>query len=136
LDATDEASKVPVPAAGWQVTAEEAITLDPVSPKTDKEPYITDTLLKDTKELEEFLSYAFFVTAGELSHARTGGKPSLFVDLKKADDLTSEWTPEDPATSDANPTAASPQIWIVVRDDRGGVGWTSLSAGVDPAASD
>jgi hypothetical protein len=135
LDATDDTSKEPVPTAGWQVVAEEVITLDPVSPEEDKEPYITDTLLKGTKELEEFLSYAFFVTAGELSHALTGGRPSPFVELKKTDDLTSEWTPEDPAASDANPTAASPQIWIVVRDDRGGVGWTSLSATVNPDAT-
>ncbi|MBK8480192.1 MAG: hypothetical protein IPL40_03285 [Proteobacteria bacterium] len=80
------------------------------------------------QELEEALSYEFYATAGELSHGRTGGRGSTFIIDKKVDDLTSRWTAPTPAPS------ATPTLWIVVRDDRGGSSWLSFSVEVVASA--
>ena len=81
-----------------------------------QETYVVRTFDGGTKEVTEYLSYSFFTTAGELSDARTGGRPSPFVTIRKVDDLTSELTPTEPGPG---------VLWIVVHDDRGGVGWQS-----------
>ena len=94
-----------------------------------KETYVVVTadaeaLLEDpttptgTDEVEEFLSYNFFVTLGDLSNAATGGRPSPFVDNKKVDEVSSTWSvPNVDATA---------TVWIVINDGRGGVDWRSF----------
>ena len=72
-----------------------------------------------------FISYSFFVTTGKLSDATTGGKPVPFVTNNKLTDLSSDWTPA--ALPEGIGGAA---VWIVVHDDRGGVGWTALQPSV------
>jgi len=114
--------------SSWTVSAGEELPLLPASPGADKQPYVVQTFTGGSKQLEEYLTYNFFATSGDLSNPNTGGKPSFIVDNKKTTDLTSDWTPEDLSK------AASQQatVWIVVHDDRGGVGWTELSAQVQP----
>ena len=91
------------------------VTLSPMPTADAKESYVVRTFDGGERTLEEFLSYSYFATIGKLSHARTGGKPSEFFDNKKVEDISSDWT---------TPTeAAVGQLWIVVRDDRGGVAW-------------
>jgi len=77
------------------------------------------------QQLEEALSYEFYVTAGALSHGRTGGRGSTFITDKKVTDLTSTWTA--PLAAPGLPI----RFWVVVRDDRGGASWVSFSATVD-----
>lgn len=109
--------------ASWVVNKESAQVLLPEAEPGAKEPYVVRTFEGGTRELEEYLSYAFYVTAGELSHAQTGGEPTAVVVNKKVDDITSEWsTPLEPGTE---------RVWVVVRDDRGGVGWQSFVAQIE-----
>ena len=69
-----------------------------------------------SEDLEEALAFFFFVTDGELSRGRTGGEDSPFFDLDSTDDLSSEWTIPDAPGADVT-------LWIVVREERGGVAW-------------
>ena len=77
--------------------------------------------------LKENLTFFFFATEGSWSHDSTGGAPSRFFVDKKVKEISSRWTPPsldqegDPETKDAN-------LWVVVHDDRGGVGWISIKA--------
>jgi hypothetical protein len=73
-----------------------------------------------SRQLTEYLSYAFFTTAGTLSDATTGGKPSPFIDNKKIADPSSNWA--------APATPGKAQLWVVIRDDRGGLSWKTLQA--------
>jgi hypothetical protein len=98
----------------------EEVKLLPEPGAGDREHYWVVTYTGGSRELDEYLTYAFFTTAGTLSDATTGGKPSPFVEKKKVDDVSSDWTPPK------EPGGA--QIWIVVHDDRGGVGWTTIAA--------
>lgn len=114
--------------SGWNVVADEELELLPAPASGDKEPYVVQTFSGGTKQLEEYLTWRFYTTSGLLSHANTGGKPSPIVDKKKVDDITSTWTPADLSKQSSQQAT----LWIVVQDDRGGVGWTSLSAQVAP----
>lgn len=100
----------------------EKVKLLPEPGPGDKEHYWVATYTGSERELDEYLSYAFFTTGGALSSATTGGKPSPFVDNKKVDDPSSDWTPPK------EPGSAT--LYLVVRDDRGGVGWTTLAVEV------
>lgn len=117
----------PLPAS-WEVEAGVKVTLLPKSPSWDKEDYLVVTFSADTqkclsgqsfegcsKKLTEYLSYAYFATSGKIWFPRTGGKPRPFITDKKVEDISSDWTPE--------PGVGTATLWIVVRDDRGGVGW-------------
>jgi hypothetical protein len=75
-----------------------------------------------SRHLTEYLSYAFFTTAGTLSDATTGGKPSPFINNKKIADPSSSWA--------APSTPGKAQLWVVIRDDRGGLSWKTLQAEV------
>lgn len=109
-------------AAPWVVNVQSAQVLLPEPAAGAKERYVVRTFDGGTRELEEYLSYAFFVSDGELSHAITGGEPTAVVTNKKIDDVTSEWiTPLEPGTQ---------RVWVVLRDDRGGVDWRSYVAEV------
>jgi hypothetical protein len=112
--------------SSWSVAAGEELELLPAPAAGDKEPYVVQTFSGGTKQLEEYLTWRFYTTSGVLSHANTGGKPSPIVDKKKVDDITSTWTPADLSKQSSQQAI----LWIVVQDDRGGVGWTSLSAQV------
>jgi hypothetical protein len=120
-DVTADEKPIPDPFA---VKPEQEIILEPASPTADKETYWVFTFEGGTKQLEEYLTYSFFVTSGDLSNPVTGGKPSPFLTKKKVDDLTSTWTTDKEATGAT--------VWIVVRDDRGGVSWVSYPATVAP----
>jgi hypothetical protein len=111
----------------WTVTIGQKVKLLPSPTATAKEKYWVATFTGGKRELEEYLSYSFFTTAGELSDATTGGKPIPFVTNAKIDDLSSDWTPK--ALPEGIDSAV---IWIVVHDDRGGVGWVALPAGLAP----
>jgi hypothetical protein len=75
--------------------------------------------------LRETLLFSWFTELGDLHDRRT-----LFIDgiESLADATADKWTP--PATrEDARPAA---RLIVVVRDDRGGVGWTTATASLEP----
>jgi hypothetical protein len=75
--------------------------------------------------LRETLLFSWFAELGDLDSART-----LFIDGSNnlADQSADKWKP--PATRvDARPAS---RLIVVVRDDRGGVGWTSATASLEP----
>jgi hypothetical protein len=80
------------------------------------------------RQLTEYLSYAFFTDAGALSDATTGGKPSPLIENKKIADPSSDWT--------APPTPGTYRLWVVIRDDRGGMSWMPIQANVTQPSSD
>lgn len=112
-----------------QVKLGEKVKLLPESPADDKEQYLVTTFDGGTRDLTEYLSYNFYVTHGKISNEFTGGKPSPLVDRKTVTDLSSEWTAQLPSDTTLPQTVT---FWIVVNDDRGGVGWTSWSIIVTP----
>ncbi|MFL5307544.1 MAG: hypothetical protein ACJ8F1_20160 [Polyangia bacterium] len=79
---------------------------------------------------EELLRYDFFATAGTFSPAERQSKPSaLFTSPDGQVHLDSQYNPPDQnkLPSDGNVT-----IWIVVHDERAGVGWISRTVRVVP----
>ena len=89
----------------------------------DKESFWVNTFTGQTKELAEYLSYAYFVTSGKLGKPTTGGPPNVFVTIKGVNDVASDWTPRK--EGDAT-------LWVVVRDGRGGASWISREVRVNP----
>jgi hypothetical protein len=78
-----------------------------------------------TATLRETLLFSWFAELGDFHDART-----LFIDGTNslADQSADKWKP--PVTRvDARPSA---RLIVVVRDDRGGVGWTSATASLEP----
>jgi hypothetical protein len=89
------------------------------------ETYVGTGLDGGTAALRETLLVSWFAELGDLHDSRT-----LFIDGVEslADATTDKWTP--PAVrEDARPTS---RLIVVVRDDRGGVGWTSATASLEP----
>jgi hypothetical protein len=112
LSVTVNGKPVPDP---WLVLAEAQEVIGPQPAEEARQSYVVGTFDGGTEQLEEYLSYSFFATSGELSHSRTGGKPSPFVEDKKIADPTANWTaPAEPGPG---------TLWLVIRDDRGGVSW-------------
>jgi hypothetical protein len=73
----------------------------------------------------ETLLFSWFAELGDLDNART-----LFIEGSNSltDESADKWKP--PATRvDARATS---RLIVVVRDDRGGVGWTSATASLEP----
>ena len=89
------------------------------------ESYVGTGIDGGAASLRETLLFSWFTELGDLDNDRT-----LFIDgaASLADATTDKWKP--PATrQDARPTS---RLIVVVRDDRGGVGWTSGTASLEP----
>ena len=89
------------------------------------ETYVGTGLDGGTATLRETLLVSWFAELGDFHDNRT-----LFIDGVEslADATADKWTP--PAMrEDARPTS---RLIVVVRDDRGGVGWTSATASLEP----
>ena len=92
---------------------------------TQAESYVGSGADGGTATLRETLLFSWFAELGDFHDDRT-----LFIDAVEslADATTDTWTP--PATrEDARPTS---RLIVVVRDDRGGVGWTTATASLEP----
>jgi hypothetical protein len=89
------------------------------------ETYVGAGLDGGTATLRETLLVSWYAELGDLHDTRT-----LFIDGVEslADAATDKWNP--PAVrQDARPTS---RLIVVVRDDRGGVGWTGATASLEP----
>lgn len=80
--------------------------------------------------LNEYLTYHFYATAGEWSNDTTGGKPSRIFVNKKATEVSSRWKPPLLDLAGA-PSTLDATLWVVVHDDRGGVGWMTIKAQIN-----
>jgi hypothetical protein len=78
-----------------------------------------DPITRKLRDRREAMRVSWFASAGEFEHDRTGRSE---VD---ADDAESEnvWVAPD-AEGDV-------RVWVVLRDDRGGVGWGSYTLRVE-----
>jgi hypothetical protein len=91
------------------VNAQQKIHLLPVEPDGVREHYVLPTYEGGTRALTEFMRYAWYVTAGELSSGESGGETDIFGN-KPHLDVT--WTaPKDPGDV---------RLWLIMRDERGG----------------
>ncbi len=79
---------------------------------------------------EELLRYDFFATAGTFSPAERQSKPSALITSPDGRvHLDSQYKPPD---AQHLPTDGNVTIWIVVHDERAGVGWISRTIRVVP----
>ncbi len=90
---------------------------------TGSEPYSTlDPVTFGLVDRREAIFVSWFSTGGDFEHDRTGRTE----DDGKADLTTSEngWTAPD--------AHGAVSVWVVIRDDRGGVGWSEVHIDVEP----
>jgi hypothetical protein len=87
---------------------------------TGAEPYVyLDLIQRSMVERRESMRVSWFASDGTFSHDR-GGRSENEADLPFSDN---DWTA---------PTAATPvRFWVVIRDDRGGVGYKTFYARVE-----
>jgi hypothetical protein len=106
----------------------------PVPSEAAREPYLVSTFSDPLQgeQLVEYLSYAFFASTGSLTHGETGGKPTVFVTEQKKIDVSSAWTPPCDDQGRLSAEDDRVQIWVVIRDDRGGVSWRELELEITP----
>ncbi len=94
------------------VTPAQRIELLPVEPEGVRETYVLPTFDGDVRTITENLRYSFFATAGGWTSGQTGGPIDAFGNVPT---LESTWAaPQD---------AGDVSLWIVQRDERGGLSW-------------
>lgn len=91
-----------------------AITFTPAEPDGVRESYLLPTLDGGVRSFTENLSYAWFATSGRWSAETTGGPVDIFGNTPA---LETTWTPGGDEAAD---------MWVVVRDERGGTTWHEL----------
>ena len=96
-----------------EVDPEEEVVLLPVEPEGVRETYVLPTFDGGVRTITENLRYAWLATAGGWSSGESGGPIDAFGNQPTLD---STWTaPKDPGDV---------RLWLVQRDERGGLGWT------------
>jgi hypothetical protein len=87
---------------------------------TGSEPYVYfDPLKRRLSDRRESIRVSWFATAGRFEHERTGRTETEAAETT----TTNPWTaPEE---------SADVWLWVVIRDDRGGVGWSSYRLRVE-----
>jgi hypothetical protein len=81
---------------------------------TGSEPYVQfDTQARVLTDRREAIRVSWFATGGEFDHERTGQAESA----NPGASTSNLWT--------APETSGDVRVWVVIRDDRGGVGWSS-----------
>lgn len=84
------------------------------------EPYVHfDPLSRKLKDRREAMRLSWFASAGEFEHDRTGRSEAEAGDRES----DNRWT--------APATRGDVRLWVVLRDDRGGVGWGSYRLRVE-----
>lgn len=108
----------------WFVLASgDTVELEPVEPEGIREDYVLPTFDGGTRTFTETIVYAWFATDGELDELESGGPTDPFGNVPPIDN---EWTaPEVEETTLVD-------LWVVQRDERGGVAWYQMCARVEP----
>jgi hypothetical protein len=105
----------------------EEIKLEPVEPEGIREDYVLQAIDGDRVELTENITYHWHSTTGDWQRHTSGGPRDPFGNEPQ---LFSRWTaPSDPAVVGAG---LDVELWIVYRDERGGVAWLQSCAAVVP----
>jgi hypothetical protein len=100
------------------VSPGERLTLLPLEPDGVREDYVLPTFEGGARRFTESLRYAFYATEGAWNRFETGG-PRDFAGNEPP--LDSTWTA--PAAPDLVGDGLDVEIWIVQRDERGGLEW-------------
>ena len=106
---------------GIPVAAGSSIKLEPQVTDDSRQDYLLPTFDGDVLSLTEYMRHAWYVTAGSLSPATTGGPIDAFGNIPP---LHAEYT--------APATAGPVDLWLVTRDERGGATWTRRCLRVAP----
>jgi hypothetical protein len=102
-----------------EVDPEEEVVLLPVEPEGVRETYVLPTFDGGVRTITENLRYSWLATAGGWSTGSTGGPIDAFGNVPALD---STWTaPKD---------AGDVRLWLVQRDERGGLAWSEYCAHV------
>ena len=110
------------------VDAGAELELLPVEPEGVREDYVVPTFDGAVRELTENLRYAWYATAGKWSANNTGG-PRDFAGNDA--DLDSTWTAPPAERVDADGLDVT--LWLVQRDERGGLAWYQSCVHVNAA---
>jgi len=106
-------------AAALTVAPGQEVVLLPVEPEGVRETYVLPTFEGGVRRITENLRYSWLATAGSWSSGSTGGPVDGFGNVPPLD---STWrAPED---------AGDVRLWLVQRDERGGLAWTEYCARV------
>lgn len=100
------------------------ITLKPIEDSGAREDYVLPTFDGGVRAFTENLTYSWYATHGRWSSEVTGGPRDL---AGNAPEVASEWTA--PSETDG-PLDVS--LWLVQRDERGGLSWYESCVQVDP----
>jgi hypothetical protein len=93
---------------------------EPAKGCTGAEPYVAlDPVAHTLVDRRESMRVSWFATAGGYAHDRTGRTEEDTASFSE-----NEWTAPD--------TAGQGSLWVVLRDDRGGVGFEALEINVQP----
>lgn len=110
--------EVPAVAPGTELVVE------PLALEGDAETYSVYRFDLQVEELHEYLAYRFFATDGSWNRGETGGPPDA---ISTETTLASRWTAPDEPPADG----AAVRLWVVVRDGRGGLAWTTREVRVE-----
>jgi hypothetical protein len=100
------------------------IALLPVETDGTREDYVLPTFDGGSREFTENMTYAWFATDGEWSSENTGGPKDAFGNVPQLD---SSWTAPDDIDTPTNI-----DMWLVQRDERGGLAWYEMCVRVEP----
>jgi hypothetical protein len=110
-----------------EVTAGERIELAPIEAAGARESYLLPTFDGRSRAFVENLRYAWYATAGSWSRDTTGGPKDA---VGNEPPLDTAWTaPSDPTVVG---DGLDVQLWVVQRDERGGVSWYESCVRVVP----
>ncbi len=107
----------------FEVASDERVELLPVEVEGTREDYLLPTFDGGARMFTEVMTYAWYATHGEWGSGVTGGPPDGFGNEPK---LETAWrAPEVDEVTDV-------PLWIVQRDERGGLTWYEACARVSP----
>jgi hypothetical protein len=114
IDALNADGMPTLPEVPLSARVGQELLLQPVEPEGAREVYSVPTLDGGERTFTENLRYSWFATKGSFSDEHTGGAIDIFGNRPL---LRTRWT--------APPLAGPVQLWMVQRDERGGIYWTN-----------
>ncbi|HTM19744.1 MAG TPA: hypothetical protein VL172_04530 [Kofleriaceae bacterium] len=109
------------------LAVDDQIQITPVEPDGVREDYVLPTFDGGVRQVTEYMSYAWYATAGDWSREDSGGPRDLAGNQPPLD---SKWT----AAIDADTVGdgLDVRLWMVQRDERGGQSWYESCLHVHP----
>jgi hypothetical protein len=107
-----------------EVAPGEELGLIPIEPAGAREDYVLPTFDGGSRQFTENLSYAWFATGGDWGGDSTGGTKDPFGNEPNLD---TTWTAPEEISEPIDI-----DMWVVQRDERGGLTWYQMCAHVVP----